>query len=49
MDGLLDILRQDKRHRDGLPKQALLALFTLLGDDDPLSREARDELASILF
>lgn len=49
MDGLLEILRQDKNYRSGLPKQALLALFALLGDEDPLTRQYRDELASILF
>ncbi len=49
MDGLLGVLREDKRYRDGLPKDALLGLFALLGDDDPLTREYRDELASILF
>jgi len=49
MDGLLGILREDKRHREGLPKQVLLALFTLLGDDDPLTRQYREELASVLF
>jgi putative thioredoxin len=49
MDGLLDVLRADKKYRGGLPKDVLLALFTLLGDDDPLTRQYRDELASILF
>jgi putative thioredoxin len=49
MDGLLDILRQDKSHREGLPKQVMLSLFTLLGDEDPLTRQYRDELASVLF
>ena len=49
MDGLLDILREDKEYREGLPKNILLALFALLGDGDPLTREYRDELASILF
>ncbi|HSB90792.1 MAG TPA: tetratricopeptide repeat protein [Anaerolineales bacterium] len=49
MDGLLDILRQDKSYRKGLPKDLLLALFTLLGEGDPLTREYRDELASVLF
>ncbi|HEY43082.1 MAG TPA: tetratricopeptide repeat protein [Anaerolineae bacterium] len=49
MDGLLDILREDKEYRGGLPKQILLALFALLGDGDPLTRQYRDELASILF
>jgi len=49
MDGLLGILRVDKRYRQGLPKDALLALFTLLGDQDPLTRQYREELASVLF
>jgi putative thioredoxin len=49
MDGLLEVLRQDKGYRQGLPKQALLALFALLGDEDPLTRKYRDELASVLF
>ncbi len=49
MDGLLDILREDKTYRGGLPKQIMLALFALLGDQDPLTREYRQELASVLF
>jgi putative thioredoxin len=49
MDGLLDLLRQDKNYRQGQPKAILLAIFQLLGEDDPLTREYRNELASILF
>jgi putative thioredoxin len=49
MDGLLDILREDKEYREGLPKKILLALFALMGDQDSLTRQYRDELASILF
>ncbi|MGH2620270.1 MAG: tetratricopeptide repeat protein [Anaerolineales bacterium] len=49
MDGLLDVLRQEKSYRAGLPKQVLLALFSLLGDQDPLTRKYREELASVLF
>ncbi len=49
MDGLLEILRQDKRYRGGHPKAVMLALFALLGDEDPLTRQYRDELASVLF
>ena len=49
MDGLLDVLRQDKRFRKGEPRQALVALFELLGDDDPITRGYRNELASVLF
>jgi putative thioredoxin len=49
MDGLLDILRENKTYRGGMPKQIMLALFVLLGDQDPLTREYREELASVLF
>ncbi len=49
MDGLIDILRQDKNYQNGLPRKVLLGIFALLGEDDPLTREYRDELASVLF
>jgi len=49
MDGLIDVLRQDKHYRKGAPRQVLLGLFILLGDEDPLTRQYRDELASVLF
>jgi putative thioredoxin len=49
MDGLLDILREDKGYRGGLPKDILLAIFALLGDEDSQTRQYRDELASVLF
>lgn len=47
MDGLLDVLRQDKRY--GQARQVMLALFALLGDDDVLTQTYRTELASVLF
>jgi putative thioredoxin len=49
MDGLLEILREDKQYRDGLIKEVMLALFALLGEEDSLTRQYREELASILF
>lgn len=49
MDGLLDVLRQDKRFRKGEPRQVMVAVFELLGDDDPATRDYRGELASVLF
>ncbi len=49
MDGLIDILRQDKHYRDGLPRKVLLGLFGILGDDDTLTQQYREELASVLF
>ncbi|MEZ4594997.1 MAG: tetratricopeptide repeat protein [Chloroflexota bacterium] len=47
MDGLLDVLRQDKRYSQA--RQVMLALFALLGDDDDLTQTYRTELASVLF
>ena len=49
MDGLLDILRQDKRFHDGAARKAMLAIFELLGEQNPLTRQYRAELASVLF
>lgn len=49
LDGLLDILRQEKRYRDGIAHKVVLALLELLGEDDPLTRNYRMELAMILF
>lgn len=49
MDGLLDILRRDKDYRDGEARKALLGIFELIGESNPLTRQYRQELASILF
>jgi putative thioredoxin len=49
MDGLLDVLRQDKRYRKGEPRQVMVGVFELLGDDDATTREYRGELASVLY
>jgi putative thioredoxin len=49
MDGLIDILRQDKHYRDDLPRKIMLGLFEILGDEDTLTQQYRRELASVLF
>jgi len=49
LDGLLDILRQDKRYRNGAAKQLVLGLLELLGPDDAQTRAYRSELAMILY
>lgn len=48
MDGLLDILRQDKHYRSDEVRKVMISLFELLFDEE-LSREYRNELASVLF
>lgn len=49
LDGLLDILREDKRYQVGLAKQIILAILEIMGEEDPQTREYRTELASVLF
>ncbi len=49
LDGLLDILRQDKRYRDDQARQVVLSLLEILGEENPLTRQYRNELALILF
>lgn len=49
LDGLFDILRQDKRYSGGLARQAALGILELMGPDDAQARAYRTELASIFF
>lgn len=49
LDGLLEVLRQDKYYADGEAKAVVLGLFELLGNEDPLTRQYRGQLAMILF
>lgn len=49
LDGLLDVLRYNKNYRSGEAKGALLGMFELIGDNDPLTIVYRREMASVLF
>lgn len=49
LDGLLDILRQNKRYGGDKARQVFVALLEILGEEDPETRQYRAELASILF
>jgi len=49
MDGLLDILRENKHYGDGRARLILVALFELLGEGNPIARQYRAELATVLF
>ena len=48
-DGILDILRQDKKYKNDEARQVIIAMFELLGEDNELTRQYRRELASVLF
>lgn len=47
LDGLLDLLREDRRNEQ--TRQLVLGLLEVLGDENPQTRAYRRELASILF
>jgi len=49
LDGLLDILRTDKTHRDGETRGIFVAMLEILGTNNPLTKQYRNELASVLF
>jgi putative thioredoxin len=49
MDGLLEILRQEKRYRSDRARQVLLSLLELYDPGDATARQYRGELASVLF
>jgi len=48
-DGILDILREDKKYNNDEARQVIIAMFELLGEDNELTRQYRRELASVLF
>jgi putative thioredoxin len=49
MDHLLAIVERDRTFRDDGARKALLGIFALLGDDDPLTGQYRRALTSVLF
>lgn len=49
IDGLLDIIREDKNHRAGETRRVIISLFEMLDPGDPELRKYRAELASLLF
>lgn len=49
MDGLLDILRQNKKYRVGEIRRLMLSLLALLGDENTQTRAYRSELTGLLF
>lgn len=49
MDGLLDVLRQDKHYHNEEVRKVLLGLFEVLGANHPLTLQYRKELSIVLF
>jgi len=49
LDGMLDIMRQNKRYRNDTLRLIIIGLLSIMGEEDPLTRQYRSELAAILF
>jgi len=49
LDGLLELLRQEKTYRGGNARKIVLALLEMMGEENEITRQYRAELASVLF
>lgn len=49
MDGILEVLRVDKNFRDDEARLIMIAILEMLGENNPITKQYRNELASVLF
>jgi putative thioredoxin len=49
MEEFLEVVRRNRQYKEDGARKALLALFTLLGPEEPLVREYQKKLANALF
>lgn len=49
LDEFLEVVRRDRKYDDGGARKAMLAIFTILGEDQQLTRTYRQKLANVLF
>jgi len=49
MDGLLAVLKEDKHYHNEEARQVMVSLLEILGNENPLTRQYRAELASVLY
>jgi putative thioredoxin len=49
MDGILDVLRQDKHYRNEEARLVMIGLLELLDSEESLARDYRNEFAQVLF
>ncbi len=49
LDGLLELLRQDRAYRNGNARKLVVGILEMLGEENELTRQYRAELASVLF
>ncbi len=49
LDEFLEVVRRDRSYQDDGARKAMLALFTIIGENQKLTREYRRKLANLLF
>jgi putative thioredoxin len=49
LDNLLDLVKRDRQYRQDGARKAMLAVFDLLGDEHPLTRDYRKRLMTVLY
>lgn len=49
MDGLLEILRQNKNFHNGEARKVFVSMLELFYEDNPVARQYRNEFATVLF
>lgn len=49
LDGLLELLRQDRAYRNDNARKIVVGILEMLGEENELTRQYRAELASVLF
>jgi putative thioredoxin len=48
LEALVEVAKRDLRHDDGAPRKAMLEVFQMLGDEDPLTIEYQRRLSHLL-
>ncbi|MEM5774813.1 MAG: tetratricopeptide repeat protein [Anaerolineaceae bacterium] len=49
LDGLLDIIKENRAYRSGIARAVYLGILELMGENNPLTRKYRSELTAALF